>query len=192
MPNYKVELPNRKLSFFYEATNHDIISRMTDLAANGISFPTLIAYGFLIFTYLIILRVLLNLLEQMSDKYRVHKSVIDRAIHQTVPSDLDSSMQAFNIYSIARVIVRWGIVAIAMAAIIVLLVIKVGYVATALLIAITVILLWAMNHWLKSREKTHSAQAEIRKYIEKSGNVGTIIVLSITLVVLLFLMIMIR
>lgn len=162
------------------------------MAANGINFPTLIAYGFLILTYIVILRILLNILEQMSDKYRVRKSVIDTAIHRTVPSDLDSSMQAFNIFSVALVIAKWGIVAIAMAAIIVLMVIKVGIIATALLIAITVLLLWAMNRWLKSREKAHSAQAEVRKYIEKSGGVGTIILLSIILVVLLFLMIAIR
>lgn len=193
MPNYKVELPNRKLSFFYEVINQDIIGRMTSsIAANDINIPTLVAYGFLILTYLIILKVLLNILEQMSDKYRVRKSVIDTAIHRTIPSDLDSSMQAFNIFSVALVIAKWGIVTIAMAAIIVLMVIKVGIIATALLIAITVLLLWAMNRWLKSREKAHSAQAEVRKYIEKSGGVGTIILLSIILVVLLFLMIAIR
>jgi 4-hydroxybenzoate polyprenyltransferase len=165
---------------------------MESLADNGVSFPVLMAYGFVIFLYIIILKLLLNLLQQMGDKHRIQKSVIDVDVHRVMTPEIDSSMQAFNVYSIATVIARGGIAAVAMAAIIVLMVMKVGVLPTFLLITIVIALLWAFNHWMKSREKPESFRGEIRKYIQKSGSVGSVIMLSIALAVLLFVMIIIH
>lgn len=99
---------------------------------------------------------------------------------------VETSMHAFDVYDIALIIAKAGIATIAMAAIIVLLVIKVGVLATALLIIITVTVLYAVSTWLKSQEKPGTMRAEVRKYIRKTGGVGTVIILSLALVLLLF------
>jgi hypothetical protein len=155
---------------------------------NSIGLGVFLAYGILILLYLIILRLLLNLLQQMGDKHIAQRSVIDRDIHRTMTNHVETSMHAFDAYNIAIVIVKGGISAIAMAAIIVLLVIKFGFLATGVLIVIVVTVIYAVDHWLKSREKPGSFRAEVRKYVQKAGSVGTIIMLSILLVVLLFVM----
>jgi hypothetical protein len=165
---------------------------MNTLATDGISFPILLAYGLLILLYLLILKLLLNLLQQMGDKHRIQKSVIDRDVHRVMTPQVDSSMQTFDPYGVAIIIAKGGITAISMAAVIILSVLKVGIVATALLVVIAVLFLWAINHWLKAREKAGSVRDEIRKYVQKSGSMGTIVLLSILLVVLLFVMIVIH
>jgi len=162
---------------------------MESLAANGISFPVLLAYGMIILLYLVILRLLLNLLQQMGDKHRTQRSVIDVDVHRTMTPQVDSSMHAFDIYSIAIVIAKGGIAMVAMAAMIVLLAIKVGILATVLIVAMVVLCLWTVNQWLRSREKVGSIGGEMRKYVQKSGSMGTVVLLSIVLVVLLFIMI---
>ena len=165
---------------------------MESIADNGVTFPVLIAYGFLIFLYLVILRLLLNLLQQMGDKHVLQKSVIDRDIHSTMTNRVETSMHAFDVYSVAIVIAKGGIATLAMAAIIILLVIKVGILATILLIAIVIMLLYAYNRWTKSRERAESLRGEIKKNIQKAGSMGTIVMLSIALVALLFVMLVLH
>jgi uncharacterized membrane protein YidH (DUF202 family) len=162
---------------------------MNSLAENGVTFSSLIAYGILIFLYLVILRLLLNMLQQMSDQHVLQKSVIDRDIHKTMTNRVETSMHAFDIYSVAIVIAKGGIATLAMAAIIVLLIVKVGLLATIFLIAIVILLLYGYNRWARSREKAESLRGEIRKNIQKAGSGGMILLLSIALVVLLFVMI---
>lgn len=164
---------------------------MDSFSSNTPGLPILLAYGFLILIYLVILRLLLNLLQQMSNKHRIQRSVIDSDIHQTMSSNLDGSMQTFDAYPIAIVIAKGGIAAISMAAVIVLMVIKVGIVATASLVVIVVLFAWAVNHWLRSREKVGTIR-QITKVVEKSGSIATVVMLSIVLVVLLFLMIVLQ
>lgn len=161
---------------------------MDSVADNGVTFSSLIAYGILIFLYLVILRLLLNVLQQMSDKHILQKSVIDRDIHRTMTSRVETSMHAFDVYSVAIVIAKGGIATLAMAAIIVLLVIKVGLLATVLLITIVILLLYGYSRWAKSREKAESLRGEIKKNLQKAGGIGTILMLSIALVALLFVM----
>jgi len=162
---------------------------MDTVANSGFSLPIFLMYGLLILLYLIILRLLLNLLQQLGDKHAYQRSVVDRDIHQTMTRRVETSMHAFNVYDLAIVIAKAGITTIAMAAIIILLTVKFGIVATILLIAITIILLYTVDRWLKSREKPGSFRADVRKYVQKAGSVGTIVMLSIALVVLLFVMI---
>ncbi len=158
---------------------------MESLSDSSVGLPSLFAYGLLILLYLIILKLLLNLLQRLG-KERYHKSVVDREIHATMTNRVETSMHAFDVYDIALIIAKAGIATIAMAAIIVLLVIKVGVLATALLIIITVTVLYAVSTWLKSQEKPGTMRAEVRKYIRKTGGVGTVIILSLALVLLLF------
>jgi small-conductance mechanosensitive channel len=165
---------------------------MNTLAANGLSFPILLAYGLLILLYLLILKLLINLLQQMGDKHMLQRSVIDRDIHQTMTNRVETSMHAFDIYSVAIVIAKGGIAVLAMAAVMVLLVLKVGVLATMLLVIVVILLLYAYNQWVRSREKDKSIRGEIRKYVQKSGSIGMILLLSISLVVLLFVMILIH
>lgn len=164
---------------------------METLANDTTSLPMLLAYGLLILLYLLILKLLLNFLQQMGDKHRTQKSVIDVDIHNTMTPQVESSMHTFDVYSIAIVIAKGGITATAMAAIIVLLVLKVGILATALLILIVIVFLWGLNHWLNHREKVGTIR-EIRRYVQKSGSVGSVVMLSIALVVVLFGMILLQ
>jgi hypothetical protein len=165
---------------------------MEALAANGISFPVLIAYGLLISLYLLILKLLLDLMQSLGNKHHLQKTVIDVDIHKTMTPDIDSSMQAFDVYSIAFVIAKWGIAAVAMAVIIVLLSLKVGIIATALLIMIVITLLWGVNIYLKSREKPDDLRVKVQRVFEKSGSIGTVILLAIALAVVIFIMIWIH
>lgn len=165
---------------------------MGSIANNGFSLPIFLAYGFIILIYLVILRLLLNLLQQMSDKHISQRSVIDRDIHRVMTNDVETSMQAFNAYNIAIVIAKGGIAAIAMAGVLVVLVLKFGILTAVLLVVMAVAILWAINHWLKSREKPESLRAEIRKNVQKAGSMGSIIMLSIALVALIFVMVLIH
>jgi hypothetical protein len=166
--------------------------RMGSIANSGLSFPVFIAYGFIILLYLFILRLLLNLLQRYGDKHLATRSVIDRDIHRVMTNDVETSMQAFNAYSVAIVIAKGGIAALAMAGAIVVLVLKFGLIAATLLIVIAVSILWGINHWLKSREKPESVRAEVSKNLQKAGSMGMIVMLSIALVVLIFVMIVIH
>lgn len=97
-------------------------------------------------------------------------------------------MYAFDIYSISLVIAKGGIATIAMAAMIVLLVLKFGLLATGVLIVMVVVALYGVDHWLRTRKKSNSVRSEIRKALRGVGSMGTIIALSVLLVVLLFVM----
>jgi hypothetical protein len=156
-------------------------------ADSSISLGTFIAYGVLIFLYLVILKLLLNLLQQMGAR-QSQRSVVDRDIRRTWNRRDESSMYAFDIYGASLVIAKGGIATIAMAAIIVLLVLKFGLLATGVLIVMVVVALYGVDHWLRSREKPDSVRAEIRRALRGAGSMGTIILLSILLVVLLFVM----
>lgn len=165
---------------------------MDSLANSGVSFPIFLAYGLLILIYIFILRLLLNLLQQMGDKHSIQRSVVDRDIHQTMTHRVETSMHAFDVYGIAIVIAKGGIATITMATIIIILVIKFGLIVTAFLVSGVVLTLWAINHWLSSLQKPGSLRAEMHKFFQNAGGVGTIITLSIVLVVLIFLMIFIH
>lgn len=156
-------------------------------ADNSISLGVFIAYGILIFLYLVILKLLLNLLQQMGAR-QAQRSVVDRSIRRAMTRKDESSMYAFDIYSISLVVAKGGIATIAMAAIIILLVLKFGLLATGVLIIMVVVALYGVDHWLRSREKPDSVRAEIRRALKGAGSMGTIILLSILLVVLLFFM----
>lgn len=162
---------------------------MESIARDGTGLPLLLAYGFVILLYLIILRLLLNMIQQMGDKHLTQRSVVDRDIHKMMDNRVETSMHAFDVYTVALIIAKGGIAALFMAAIIVLLSVKVGILATAMLIAIVITMLWGVNHWLKSQEKTRSIRGEIQKYVQKSGSVGSILLLSIALATLLFALI---
>lgn len=165
---------------------------MQNINGDPVSASVLLAYGLLILLYLLILRLLLNLLQQMTNKHYTAKSVIDRDIHRVMNDNVETSMHAFNVYSLATLIVKAGVTTIAMAAIVVLLVVKVGIFATTLLVLICLILLWTLNQWLRRREKAGGLRQEIRKYTQRAGSAGTVVLLSIALVVLLFVMIVIH
>jgi hypothetical protein len=162
---------------------------METIAKEGLNLPMLLAYGSVILVYLIVLRLLLSLLQQMGDKHRTQRSVIDADIHRTMGPQIEASMQTFDVYRVAIIIAKGGITALSMAIIIFLLTVKAGIVATGLLITGVVLCLWAADHWLKSQEKAKSIRGEVRKYVQKSGSMGMIIMLSITLVVLLFVLV---
>ncbi|MDB5184119.1 MAG: hypothetical protein JWO07_800 [Candidatus Saccharibacteria bacterium] len=164
---------------------------MDSLADTAPSLPVMLAYGLVILLYLVILRLLLNFLQQLSDKHHRHQSIIDRGIRAMKSHRIDGSMQAFDPYTIAVIIAKGGIATISMAVVIVLLVTKVGPTATAALLVAVILVAWAVNHWLKSREKVGTIK-EIRTYIQKSGSIGSVVVLSIALVVLLFIMVMLH
>ena len=67
-----------------------------------------------------------------------------------------------------------------------------AFIATILLITIVILMAWAMNVWLRSREKPGDVRDQIRKYVLKSGSVGMVLLLSIILVALLFAMILLH
>jgi hypothetical protein len=161
---------------------------MNTVVQGGLSLPIFVAYGTLILLYLIILRLMLNFIQGMGDKHSYQRSVVDRDIHAAKGEEAEASMRTFDSYKLAVVIAKAGAMVIAMAAVIVLLAVKFGILATALLIAIAVTALYAIDHWLKSREKPESFRSEVRKYVQGVGNTGTILILSIILVVLLFVM----
>lgn len=156
-----------------------------------ISLAVLVLYGLIISFYLIILRLLLDMLQQLG-RHHTQKSIIDVDIHRTMTSRVENSMHTFDITSVAVTIAKGGISVVAMAAIIVLLVIKVGLIATILFITIVILMAWAMNVWLRSREKPGDVRDQIRKYVLKSGSVGMVLLLSIILVALLFVMILLH
>lgn len=162
---------------------------MHSIAKDGIGFPILLAYGLIILLYLIILRLMLNALQQLGEKHRYQKTVVDADIHRTMNDRIERSMDTFDIYSMAIVIAKGGIAAVAMAAIIILLTLKVGIIATILVITGVVLCLWTANRWLRSQEKAMNIRGEIHKYAQKFGSMGMIIVLSGILVVLLFAMV---
>lgn len=162
---------------------------MQTLSGDSVSLTVLFLYGLIILLYLIILRLLLNMLQQLNDKHhRTQKSIIDVDVHRIMTPQVESSMHAFDISTLAITIAKGGIAAIAMAAIIVLLVLKIGFFATLIIIAIVILIAWALDLWLRSREKPGGIRSEVQKYVQKSGSVGTILLLSILLVILLFIM----
>lgn len=156
---------------------------------NDLSLPVFMAYSLVILLYFVILRILLQLLQQVGNRHGVRRSIIDTNIHATMIPRVDNSMDTFDIYSMAVVIAKFGIATVAIAGVIVLLVLKLGVLAAAILVLLAILVLWALNHWLRSRERPGSIKTEIRHYIRKSGSIGSIIMLSILLVALLFVMI---
>jgi hypothetical protein len=151
-----------------------------------LSLPILIAYGILILLYLVILKVLLNLLQQLGSKHRTQRSVIDVDIHNTMTPHVDSSMQTFDVRSIANIIARGIVTVTAMAILIVLSVIKIGFLATVVLISIVILCMWAINQLLRQMSRTEIMKT-VHKYTQLGGgNTGAIVLLSIGLVVVLF------
>lgn len=179
---------------FYIRKVSAIIVHMFSETATG-NMPSMgifLAYGLLILLYLFILRLLLNLIQRMGDKGAIGKSIIDRDIHQTMTNEVETSMHAFNAYNIAIIIVKFAVAAIAMGAIEVIMVMKFGVLAAALLTVLVVLIAWAFNHWLKSKEEAHNIIGETRKFIANAGSAGTVVLLTIALVVVIFVMIFIQ
>ena len=162
---------------------------MQTYSGESVSITVIIIYGAIILLYLLILQLLLNVLQQLSDKHRPQRSVIDVDIHRTMTPRIESSMHTFDISSVALIIAKAGISVAAMAAVIVLLVIKIGILASITLVAIVILVAWAIDVWLKSRKTSNSVRSEVRKVVQKSGNIGVMLALSILLAVLLFIMI---
>jgi hypothetical protein len=157
-----------------------------------LSLPIFIAYGILILLYLVILKVLLNLLQQLGSKHRTQRSVIDVDIHNTMTPRVDSSMQTYDVRSIANIIARGVITAIAMAILIVLSVVKIGLLATLVLLGIVILCMWAINQLLRQISKTEVMKT-IHKYTQLGGsNTGAILLLSIALVVVLFFLVILH
>ncbi|MDB5176899.1 MAG: hypothetical protein JWN75_567 [Candidatus Saccharibacteria bacterium] len=152
-----------------------------------ISFPALIAYGLLILIYLLILKLLLASLQQLGKKQQPYRSVVDADIRRTVPTDVDSTMQSYDIRSVANIIARGLVTVVAIAIMIILSTIKIGLLVTLVVVGIVIVLLWAINRLLRQISKTE-VTATIRKYTQLGGgNTGSILLLSIALVVVLFL-----
>jgi hypothetical protein len=153
------------------------------------SLSVILTYGLVILLYLVILRLLLNLLQGVSDKHR-QRSVIDRGIHATMSHRHEGSMQAFDSYGIAVVITKGGIATLSMAAIIVLLSVKIGVPATFLIIISVILVTWAANKWVRSHEK--GTLREARVIAQKAGSMGAVLALSVTLVILLVVLAVIK
>ncbi len=165
---------------------------MESLADNGVSLPILLAYGLLILLYLVILRLLLNFLQQLGSKHRTQRSIIDVDIHNTMTPRVDSSMQTFDVHSIANTIARGIVTVVAIAILLVLAVIKIGILATIILLAIIVLCLYAINQLLRQMSKTEIMKS-VHKYTQLGGgNTGAILLLSIALVVVLFLLVVLH
>jgi hypothetical protein len=154
------------------------------------SLPVMLAYGLIILLYLVILRLLLNFFQQMSDKH-AQRSIIDRSIHAMRTHRVDSSMQAFDPYSIAIAITKGGIATLATAVVIVLLIEKLGFEATVTVLIMVIIVAWTANRWLRSREKVGIVR-EARKYLQRGGSVGSVIALSVLLAFVLFVLASLR
>lgn len=162
---------------------------MDPLTSNGISVPMLFAYGILIMIYLMILKLLLTSLQQLGKKDQSYRSVVDADIRRTVPAEVDSMMQTNNVRTFANTVARGFVTVIAMAAVIVLLVVKVGILATLFLLIMVIVTLWAFNRLLRQISKTEM-KAAIRRYVQLgAGNTSSILLLSIGLVVVLFLLV---
>lgn len=165
---------------------------MDPITDTGLSLPIFLTYGLVILLYLIILRKLLDVLQRRGDGVAYQRSVVDRDIQRTMTGTEESSMHAFNVRNLATTIAKALVSVVAMGVMIILSVVKFGPFATVLMIVMCVSVLYAYNRWQKSREKPSSVRAEIRKGIDKAGNTGMIIMLSIVLVALLFVMIVIH
>lgn len=158
----------------------------------GMSLPIFLTYGLVILLYLIILRKLLDVLQRKGEHNAYQRSIVDRDIQMTMTGNEESSMHAFNVRNLATIIAKGLVSVIAMGAMIILSAVKFGVLSTVLMIIMCVGLLYAYNKWQNSREKPGSVRAEIRKGLDKVGNTGMIIMLSIILVALLFVMIIIH
>lgn len=161
---------------------------MPQYVDSSISLGSFIAYGFLILLYLMILKLLLNVMQRMGDRHLAQRSIIDRDIRRVMTNRVETSMQTFDVYSVALIIAKGGIATLAMAAVIVMMTLKFGPLATGALVVMVIAILYAVNRWLRSREKPGSVRAELRKQVQKFGSMGAIIMLSLTLVILLFVM----
>jgi|GEM_PF-7096634 len=165
---------------------------MQKLEGDPVNLTLLFLYGLIILLYLFILRLLLNVLQQLNDKHHVQRSVVDVDIRRVMTPQVESSMHAFDISMIAITIAKGAIATVATAVVIILLVLKVGILATALLVAIVVLIAWAVDIWLRSRKKPAGVRAQMYKIVQRSGSFGMILMLSILLVALLFVMIWIH
>jgi hypothetical protein len=144
------------------------------------NFWVFVGYGILIFLYLVILRLLLNFIQQLGQKYRTQKSVVDVDIHRTMTPKIEDSMIAFDPYSIAMTVVKGAMAIIGMAIAIIILVLKLGVVATGLILVTAVLLLWAVNHWLRQRDSS-SFRHRVNHFIKTGGNAVSVTVLVIAL-----------
>lgn len=151
--------------------------------------PAVVAvYGFIIVLYLIILKLLLNALQQLTDKDSEKRSIVDMQIHRTTQAQIEESMHTFDISAAAMVIAKAAFVVVALAAVIVIVVVKVGYVPALLLAGIVGGSLWLVRTWMKGQDRTHDIRGDIRNIMKKAASIGMVIVLGVMLLVLLLIM----
>lgn len=160
---------------------------MQALGGDSISFPVMMLYGILILLYLTILRLMLDMLQQMGKKHVVQKFVVDADIQRARTGDADRNMHEFDSYGLAITIAKTGLLVLGTAALMVMSVIKLGFIATVFLIAIAILVIWLVSSIIKMIQHTKIIQS-VRKAISRSGNTGSVLMLSIALVVVLFIM----
>ena len=131
---------------------------------------------------------MLNLLQQMGRKHGdVTKFVIDADIEKARTAEADHMMNTFDSYSLGMLIAKVGLSTLGMAALITMSYIKWGPIPTMFLIAIAILVIWLLSMVLKMIRHLKVIEYT-EKLIRKGGNTGTIIMLSIGLVAVLFIM----
>ncbi len=153
---------------------------MDPLSNNTSNLWVFMGYGVLIFLYLVILRLLLNFIQQLGHKYRTQKSVVDVDIHRTMTPKIDDSMTAFDPYSIAMAVVKGALAVGGIALVLAILVIKLGVIATGLILVIVILLLWAVSHWLHQKEDS-SFRHQVSRFVKTGGNAISVTLLLIAL-----------
>lgn len=139
-----------------------------------------IGYCILIFIYLVILRLLLNFLQQLTQKNRTQRSIVDVDIHEAMNPRMDDSMRAFDPYPLAIVVVRATMAVIGMAIVLLVSYVKIGLLGTAGLVIAAILLSWAYSRWINQHNKTELSRS-VQHFVQTGGSYVSVILLFIAL-----------
>lgn len=163
---------------------------MNKLTDDSINWPTIVAYALLIVLYFIILRLLLNCIQQLTKKHRDQRSVIDADIHQeSLETRVDDSMVGMDIYGRTIAFLRLVLITVAILGVALILAIKLNIILAVSICMLAGLITWRLLRWKKNVEtgaRYDIISFVLEKFVAIGGNIGTVIFLMVALVITAF------
>ncbi len=158
---------------------------MNELRDSGVDWAVIVGYAVLILLYFVILRLLLNCIEQLTKKHHTQKFAVDSDIHQeNAETRIDDSMVGMDIYGRTIAFLRIVIAALAVLGVVIILAVKLNIILAVTISIVAGIVTWRLIHWKKrSEHKYDIIEFVFDKLVSIGGNVGTAIFLVVALIV---------
>lgn len=145
----------------------------------------LAAYGVLILLYLVILKLLMNCIEQLTAKgsNTFHRSVIDVQIRQEAANlHTDDKTHTFDAFLLAMTFLKAVVLVVGLAGVFILVTLKLNIFFAFGVAALASVVAWQINLWRKGKGKDIIKRSE-HIFIQVGGyNIGTLIFFIIALI----------